>query len=263
MSNDVHLRYAIRYAELGWHIFPMQPRSKRPLLQNGFNGASNDLRTIEQWWRRFPLAGIGLNTELSGIAVIDLDGELGIQNWQSGFPALANAPCGLARSGGGGLHRFYRQPTEGLKLRCSTGVLAQDIDTKGIRGCITVPPSIHPSGNRYVWLPQSVPLGRLPILPPELLLPEPPTFHFSNQPVSFAKAEQVLSRCYERVLAAESGQRNAILYKATFRLYKMVQAGSVMEQRVLAVMQAAGAACGLEAQEIQTTIKSARKGALR
>ena len=41
---------ALRYAELGYQVFPCAPGSKRPLNQNGFLDATGDAEQIERWW---------------------------------------------------------------------------------------------------------------------------------------------------------------------------------------------------------------------
>ncbi len=76
------LRAALRYAELGYPVFPCAPGTKKPLTQHGFQDASADADQIEAWWAQHPAANIGIPT--AGLIVIDIDGE--------GNPWMADAP---------------------------------------------------------------------------------------------------------------------------------------------------------------------------
>jgi Bifunctional DNA primase/polymerase, N-terminal len=47
---------------------------KRPLIAGGVHAASRDPTIIEQWWRRWPHASIGIACGApSGVVVIDID----------------------------------------------------------------------------------------------------------------------------------------------------------------------------------------------
>ena len=72
MSNQ-QINDALAYAKLGWHVFPVNPKTKVPLVQTGFHAASTDPDQIHQWWMKFPTAGIGVACLKSCIFVIDLD----------------------------------------------------------------------------------------------------------------------------------------------------------------------------------------------
>jgi hypothetical protein len=52
-------------------------------------------------------------------------------------------------TGGGGLHLYFRHP--GFEIRNSAGALGPGLDLRGDGGYIIAPPSLHASGNRYVW----------------------------------------------------------------------------------------------------------------
>ena len=65
---------ALLCAERGWHVFPCSPKDKAPLNEHGLNDATLDRTIIEQWWRQWPRAMIGVRTgPESGIFAIDLD----------------------------------------------------------------------------------------------------------------------------------------------------------------------------------------------
>src|ERR1700731_4411538 len=80
--------YALQYAARGWFIFPLAPRSKLPLISKksggkGFHDATTDLKQIEAWWAREPLANIGIATGASGLVVLDADGPEGLAQLES------------------------------------------------------------------------------------------------------------------------------------------------------------------------------------
>ena len=50
------LEAALRYAELGYPVFPCAPGTKRPLTENGFHDAVTDPDQIERWWTERPNA---------------------------------------------------------------------------------------------------------------------------------------------------------------------------------------------------------------
>ena len=74
MSNELK-EAALRYAEKGLAVFPVIPKDKKPLTENGFKNATTDKSKIEEWWTIHPDANIGVATgEMSGgLVVIDMD----------------------------------------------------------------------------------------------------------------------------------------------------------------------------------------------
>ena len=98
---------ALRYAQLGYAVFPCAPGRKVPMVTNGRNAATTDAQQIEAWWAEQPRANIGIATD--DLIVIDIDGsdngwphepELGAQ--------LASAATSMTPRGG--RHHVYRQP---------------------------------------------------------------------------------------------------------------------------------------------------------
>jgi Bifunctional DNA primase/polymerase, N-terminal len=64
-----------------------------------------------------------------------------------------------SRTGGGGRHLYYAHPGGHVGNRAG---LRPGIDLRGDGGCIVLPPSIHPSGNAYAWVPGHAP-GERPL----------------------------------------------------------------------------------------------------
>lgn len=154
------LAWALAYAGIGWRVFPLEPRQKRPLgklVPRGMLDASLDTETIRAWWRAAPEAGIGIALSLSGLVAVDVDPRNGgaetFEALQSDHGSLRSDV--MAFTGGGGEHHVFAVP-DGLQLRLP-GTLGPGVDLKA-NGYIAVEPSIHPSGKQYGWEASSNPL---------------------------------------------------------------------------------------------------------
>jgi hypothetical protein len=160
------LSAALRYAELGYRVFPCIPNTKKPITANGFHDAVTDAVQIERWWSRHPNANIGIPTE--GLLVVDIDG---VGNPWPGDPERAADLAGagaVALTPRGGRHYLFRQAA-GKHWRCTEGRLAPKVDTRADGGYIVVAPSKTEDG-AYTWAPGLELDG-----PPERL-PEPPSW---------------------------------------------------------------------------------------
>lgn len=143
-----------------WPVFPL--RGKEPLTRRGFYDATIEEAQIRQWWRDFPDANIGMPTgERSGVVVLDVDaghgGFVSLAAMQE-LPGYEPLPATRkAQSGGGGLHLYYAYPKDRpIGNKAQLGHLC-GIDIRGQGGYIVLPPSLHASGNRYLWLDESKP----------------------------------------------------------------------------------------------------------
>ncbi|HEX6814289.1 MAG TPA: bifunctional DNA primase/polymerase [Gemmatimonadaceae bacterium] len=140
---------ALRYAEHGWHVFPLRPRDKKPLLGGGagFLAATADLAQVRAWWTEHPNANVGLWPGQSGLAVVDLDGPVGAQNAIAlGLFSQPTLACVTGREDGG-RHLYFRRPDFALS-NCDIG---DKIDVRCDGGYVVLPPSVHPSGAVYRW----------------------------------------------------------------------------------------------------------------
>lgn len=159
------LKAALGYAAKGLPVFPALTidGAKKPLVKwgKGTDGAEElrDRRattapeTITAWWRRWPLAMIGIPTgERSGLVVLDIDrknGVDGLANLRSiGIDPYKLSPV-MARTPSGGLHVFMKH---GGLLKNSAGLLAAGVDVRGDGGYIVLPPSLPSlAGPEYSW----------------------------------------------------------------------------------------------------------------
>jgi hypothetical protein len=148
------LRAARAYAERGFFVFPVRPRGKEPLSDHGEHDGTTDAETIDRWARRWPDANVGIVPGTSGLFVLDVD----VRNFgDESLRALPMLPdTATVLTGGGGYHFWFQRPEELDGRRCKTlrvdGVDVSGLDVKGCTaGYVVAPPSIHPSGHRYLW----------------------------------------------------------------------------------------------------------------
>ena len=150
---DAALKYAVR----GYPVFPIDPgkiyqdylppdkrTNRKPLVKWGRCATINP-RIIQSWWRKWPLAMIGMPTgQKSGVIVLDID----IKNDQDGFRSLEEIGTVIpptpvvARTPSGGYHFFYQAP-KGYKIKNSASKIADGVDVRGDGGMVILPPS-HP-----------------------------------------------------------------------------------------------------------------------
>lgn len=135
-----NLDAALRYADIGWPVFPCKP-DKKPATEHGYKDATTDHAKIVAWWRRMPDAPIGVATGEAHLCVIDLDFDPA--NGKDGpttFAQLASTEphgCGLiASTPRGGRHYFYMEPDPPV---VSGTDLAPGIDVRGTGGYVVVP----------------------------------------------------------------------------------------------------------------------------
>ena len=58
MTKQYFLEAALRYAEMGYPVFPCVPGGKAPMTPHGFQNATTDAAQIEAWWAKHPDANI-------------------------------------------------------------------------------------------------------------------------------------------------------------------------------------------------------------
>jgi len=148
------LSSALSYAKHGFHVFPVWPNRKKPIIKDWPNRATTDEVTIRRWWSRDPDANIGIATGPSGLIAIDVDvknGAIGMESWRDILQEHGQAlgETLTTETPTGGLHMIYR--SNGLPVRNSAGKLASGIDVRANGGYIIAPPSIHPNGGAYSW----------------------------------------------------------------------------------------------------------------
>ncbi len=147
--------HAQQYRELGFSVIPMcgmTPDScmygdrcpspgKHPLIKwKVFQNERADEAQINQWWKQWPLANIGIVTgSISNLAVVDIEAGGSLDDL---------VPTVIAKTGGGGWHYYYRLPANGLE---SSVRFRELTDSRAEGGYVVAPPSSHKSGGTYEW----------------------------------------------------------------------------------------------------------------
>lgn len=154
MTQDLFKGWALYYASLGWHVFPLKPGTKYPGCEHGSSEATTDTAQIERWWTASPMSGIGMRPAPSKLYVLDMDprngGDKAFAELQEKHGLLLSPV--MAQSGRGcGFHQYYRAPDPAVKYQGNPDGL-RGLDGKH-NGFVVLPPSIHPdTGQPYTWL---------------------------------------------------------------------------------------------------------------
>lgn len=124
--SDLH-KAALKLAAKGIPVFPCLPMGKEPATPQGFKDASSDPAQIDVWWFENPNYNLAIQPQNMGCAVIDPDGETGLNSWAALELEYGNAPdTYTVRTPGGGLHLYFKGD-----LPPSQSALADHIDTRG------------------------------------------------------------------------------------------------------------------------------------
>ena len=143
MSDDLRSA-ALEYANQGIAIMPCAERGKKPALDRTGKEhavATNDTDQILQWWTKNPQSNIGIACTANRLAVIDIDGEAGVE-WirDNQLPMPTTWSAITAR----GFHYYYRWPVD---TRISTCQVAPKLEIRAAGAYVIAPPSIHPDGD--------------------------------------------------------------------------------------------------------------------
>jgi hypothetical protein len=236
------LNGALPYAErLGWHVLPLTRLKKRPVLENGVYGASNDPVQIRHWGKQYPRSNLGAACgEASGFATLDIDprdkGDEAIRALAAQGYLFPVSP--RQRTGNNGWHLLFEYEPWMKEAR---GKLTKGVDFKKDGGFIVLAPSFTgPSnagpGGLYRWevSPFDVAIPKMPLWLKENLLPPPPP------PRSAIATPGDIRRLVDHVADAKPGNRNNCLYWAARRAEEQGLLTSSAKQAFIAAATAAG-----------------------
>ena len=147
---------AADYRRREWCPIPLKERSKEPNLLELRPYLNR--RATEEELGAWSWPGVGIVTgPLSGVLVLDVDGPEG----EAELRKHGHPPTPMARTGGGGLHLYFRHPNGHVR----TGIrVAPGLDVKASGGYVVAPPSVGPAGRPYEWIvsPQDAELADPP-----------------------------------------------------------------------------------------------------
>ncbi len=159
-ENKTLLDWALYYRKLGWCVLPTGS-NKRPLLPKWakYQKEHPTDEEIQKWFTHPKTKGIAVVTgSISGVVVLDIDEG-------ADTSGLTLPPTAVAKTGGNGTHRYFKI-TQGKSLKNSAGKIREHIDFRGDGGIAILPPSLHPSGNKYEWIeglsPEEIEIADIP-----------------------------------------------------------------------------------------------------
>ncbi|AMJ59018.1 VapE domain-containing protein [Bosea sp. PAMC 26642] len=211
--------------------------------------------------------------------------------------ALDSVPCVTTPSGG--CHYYFRQPT-GAAIGNSAGMLAPGVDVRGKQGYVIAPGAINVTGGAYGPLALSQIIGA-PVLPDALAqlmrqhaapatLPQVADVRLPQSLVADAipllegklpaalrlvtgaghdelsagiPMRWTLDDALERIATAPPGTRNHTLNREAFIALRRVGAGVLFEAKTVEALKRAALTAGLDTIEIDQTLASAYKAAVK
>lgn len=150
------------YLARGWPVFPVfgvrngrcacgapscASPAKHPIPREGFKAATADASRVAEWAHRYPGCNWGIATGHAGLFVLDVDPRHGGDEALAALERVHGALPHTVRflTGGGGQHVLFIGPD----LPCSSGLVGEGLDVRGVGGYIVAPPSTHISGGAY------------------------------------------------------------------------------------------------------------------
>jgi hypothetical protein len=235
------------------------------LVPHGVAQATCDRERVEGWWRRAPLANIGLATGHL-VDVLDLDGREGVAAIRAFAAEHGWTPSGPLVQTGRGWHLYLQPSGTGPRNPIHPELLAH-VDWRGRGAYAIAPPSRHARGT-YTWVRGlDTPLEAAPPAVQELLRPrqaERPK-RLPSRPVQpghpYGQAA-LDGECRELAAMPPNSGRNRRLFDAGLRLYSLAAGGVLDEEQVERELLKAAERCGLlatEAKATRLTLASARR----
>lgn len=189
-ASDTRFDNLVKYLDFGFAILPIwgmkdghcacpdgakcqRSPGKHPnarLVPQGVKNATRDKSILREWFRRFPNGNWAIRSgeAIAGggyLVVLDVDPRNGGDASLGQLPSPPPETWTQESGGVGGRHYLLRSPTPADGRTVGPG-----LDLIGQNKYILVDPSVHPSGNPYIWSPGKAP-GEIPIAdaPPWLL----------------------------------------------------------------------------------------------
>ena len=226
------LTAALEYAAAGIAVIPCQPRGKKPALSatgKNHSVATSDSNQITQWWTGNPDYNIGIPGTPNQLAVIDIDGDGGIEYIEQ-HPELAEPLHDTwAAATAKGAHYYYRWPA-GLEIR--TCDIAPQLEIRAAGAYTIAPPSIHPNGHQYTWKRRATQTP--PPLPPEwaALTAEPANNvldgPWTPPPTHIGPwAQTALRNAVARMAHATAGNRHKTLIAEALNIASLIKGGEL------------------------------------
>ncbi len=242
---------ALRYQEIGLSIIPIRPKDKKPLVAwEKYQKDRPSAEQIEQWWTQYTNANVAIVTgEISGVDVIDIDSEKGIEALSEHLPEIFETPTAITPRGG---KHLYVEHRDGLGNAVR---FIEDCDYRGQGGYVVAPPSIGQNGKPYKWLPYLSFANIKPAPMPEsiyLLINA-----FGGYGGDRAQRNKTQQNATNATLSFEQGHRDESLFHVATSLIK----GGMTPDNALICLKILASQCSppFPEKEIRTKIESVLK----
>ena len=165
------LDVAVAFLDRGWGVVPQRPGVKKPCVKwKEFQDRLPTRKELSQWFTTWPDAGFALILgPISGVFVLDVDGEEAHAALLSKLGSEPEAPKAISGSREPcRYHLYFRHPD--LATKAKSTPWHPNLEFRGHRGIVIIPPSQHKSGHCYAWAPGRSPDDlELPELPKQIL----------------------------------------------------------------------------------------------
>jgi Bifunctional DNA primase/polymerase, N-terminal len=238
---------------------------KHPCTRRGVDAATTDAARIRRWWRGRPGANLAIATGAgTGLIVVDLDGDEGAPSWGELTARHGRVPTFAVRTGGGGLHYYYRLPLDfGGRIGCPTTRLGLGVHIRCQGGYAIAPPSLHHTGATYRPA-NDMPVSDAPPWLLELLATAPHTAARPSLPIAVPTCvdEHPLAARWrrddiERVRHAAEHTRNNTLFLRSLSVFGLVRGGYLDFQTTWGSFREAALEAGLSLDRVEPTLASA------
>jgi hypothetical protein len=145
----VSLRLALEWALQGCRVLPVNGSTKRPLVKAWQDHCSDQVSVIEEWWREYPQARVGIATGGGGFDVLDFDvadGKPGLAQMERllDLGVLVPGTFRLVATPSGGRHVYLRGTDQRNKQNDKS---VPGVDFRGVGGMVV---ACGNPGYRYV-----------------------------------------------------------------------------------------------------------------
>jgi bifunctional DNA primase/polymerase-like protein len=234
------LEAALGYAQRGWPVFPCRP-NKRPMVTNGFHVATHEAPQIEEWWRRWPQALIGVPTgKRSGSVVLDIDVK---DPRADGFDTLAGLGLAIlpetpmAHTASGGLHVYFAAIEREIRNSVGKHGLGSGLDVRGEGGYVIVP---SPRSG-YSWDPHWN-LDTVALRPAPAWLGHRQRERLQDTHRRSLDPLKILAQACDNIRGAVDGSRHDVLNRKAYSIGGLVAAGALGKAEAWHDLEAAVAA---------------------
>jgi AAA domain/Bifunctional DNA primase/polymerase, N-terminal/Primase C terminal 2 (PriCT-2) len=141
---------AIDHARRGFHVFPIADGTKDKPLVRWSKEATTDEAKIHGWWRKWPMANVGVATGPSGLLVVDVDNRDGkdgngsLDDLELMWGDLPKTLTAVTASGGRHIYLLGSS-------RNSVCKLGLGLDVRSAGGYVVAPGSRLDAGGDYRW----------------------------------------------------------------------------------------------------------------